>query len=91
MGPGGLVDAGDGIIADLSKTPPDVLGAIQKAGTAAKTFSGTDLKDLLKKEALAGITGAITPSNVRSAWNWATAKGSSATSTSTQAPAVGGE
>ncbi len=91
MGPGGLVDAGDGIIADLSKTPPDVLGAIQKAGTAAKTFSGTDLKDLLKKEALAGITSAITPSNVRSAWNWATAKGSSATSTSTQAPAVGGE
>jgi hypothetical protein len=92
MGPGGLVDAGDGIINDLSKVPPDVLGAIQKAGTAANTFSGADLKNIIKSEVLTGITGAITPTNVRSAWNWATSKvQSNTTSTSTQAPPVSNE
>jgi hypothetical protein len=72
MGPGGLIDAGDGIIDDLSKTPPNILGAIQKAGTAWNTFKNTDLKDLVKKEVTGAVTSAITPDNVRSAWNWAT-------------------
>jgi hypothetical protein len=93
MGPGGLVDAGDGIIADLSKSPPDVLGAVQKAGTAIKTFNGTDLKDLLKKEVLTGIQTTVSnPDNVRAAWNWASNKikssSSTGSSTSTQAPPV---
>lgn len=92
MGPGGLVDAGDGIINDLSKTPPDILGAIQKAGTAAKTFKGADLKALVKNEVLGGVTAAVSnPDNIRSAWNWASSKASSVTAKTTPPPVPQGD
>ena len=38
LGPGGLVSAAGGIMNDLSSFPPNILGAIQKAGAAANTF-----------------------------------------------------
>jgi hypothetical protein len=74
MGPNGLVDAADGILGDLSKTPPDVLGAIQKAGTTLRTFKGSDLADLAKGELTKGIlTAAANPNTIRSGFNFASA------------------
>jgi hypothetical protein len=65
MGQGGLVDAGVGIVDDLSKQPPDLLGAIQKAGTALKTFKGQDLKNMAKNELLSSAKSAISQVNLR--------------------------
>jgi hypothetical protein len=50
MGPGGLVDAGEGILDDLASG--NWLGAIQKAGTTVKTFKGKDLVAMGKQEAI---------------------------------------
>jgi hypothetical protein len=50
MGPGGLVDAGEGILDDLASG--NWLGAAQKAGTAYKTFKGKDLAAIGKQEAM---------------------------------------
>jgi hypothetical protein len=52
LGQGGLLDAGIGIIEDLSSGgPAGVLGAIQTAGTAYNTFKGKNLKSIVNEEA----------------------------------------
>lgn len=38
LGQGGLVAAAGGVLDDLNQVPPDILGAIQKAGRAYNTF-----------------------------------------------------
>jgi hypothetical protein len=55
LGQGGLVDAGQGIIQDLSTGSFNPIGAMQKAGTVYGTFQGQDLKAVFKEEALGGI------------------------------------
>ena len=60
LGQGGLLDAGIGIIGDLStNSVAGVLGAVQKAGTAAQTFKGTNIKDVALEEALGGVRGTL--------------------------------
>lgn len=60
LGQGGLVDAGIGIIGDLSTgSVAGVLGAVQKAGTASQTFKGTSIKDVALEEALGGVRGTL--------------------------------
>jgi len=70
FGQGGLLDAGAGILEDLSSgSVLGLIGAAQKASTAAKTFKGKDLKSMTVSEATAlgtkAIQGAI-PGAVRS-------------------------
>jgi hypothetical protein len=55
LGQGGLVDAGQGIIQDLSTGSFNPIGAMQTAGTVYGTFRGQDLKAVFKEEALGGI------------------------------------
>ena len=60
LGQGGLVDAGFGIISDLSSGGvAGVLGAVQKAGTVRETFRGTDVKDVALEELYGGIRGTL--------------------------------
>lgn len=57
LGPGGLVDAVGGIVTDLQEgSVQGVIRAVQKAGTAYKTFKGQDLKAIVKDEATAVLT-----------------------------------
>jgi hypothetical protein len=57
FGQGGLVDAGLGIIEDLNALQSgqgglqNVLGAVQKAGTAYQTFKGKDIRSIANTEA----------------------------------------
>lgn len=61
FGQGGLLDAGGGILQDLSSgSPLGLIGAAQKALTARNTFKGKDLKSLAKSEATSLGTKAIT-------------------------------
>ena len=73
LGPGGLLDAGNGILNDLENG--NFVGAIQKAGTASKTFKNpqTILK-IAQNEALGAVTNSIqgTP-NRNNAFNFPTA------------------
>jgi hypothetical protein len=56
-----LLDAGAGILSDLqSGSPLWLIGAAQKALTARNTFKGANLKSLVKSEATAIGTKAIT-------------------------------
>jgi hypothetical protein len=57
LGQGGLVDAGSGIMTDLAND--NILGAIQKAGTAYITFKNVNLTQTAKSEILAGITNSV--------------------------------
>jgi len=51
FGQSGLIDAGAGIITDLSAgNLAGVVGAIQKGGTAFETFKGRDLTEMFKTE-----------------------------------------
>jgi hypothetical protein len=51
FGQSGLIDAGAGIITDLSAgNLAGVVGAIQKGGTAYQTFKGRDLNEMFKTE-----------------------------------------
>jgi hypothetical protein len=87
MGPGGLVDALDGVITDLGKQPPDLIGAIQKAGTAAKTFKNTDaILTAAKSEIKTAALGALSdPQTVKNMFNFPAFSQTSNT-TDTQAP-----
>jgi hypothetical protein len=61
FGQGGLLDAGGGILNDLSSgSVVGLLGAAQKGLTARNTFKGVDIKSLAVSEALGTGTGAIT-------------------------------
>ena len=60
LGQGGLLDAGDGIIDDLASG--NILGAIQKAGTAVTTFKNpANILRIAKGEALSLAADAIKP------------------------------
>jgi hypothetical protein len=67
LGQGGLVDAAGGFIEDLSNG--NVLGAIQKAGTAKNTFKNTNLSQVAKSEintVLLNATQQALPGSARS-------------------------
>jgi hypothetical protein len=92
MGPGGLYDAGQGILADLDKQPPDLLGAIQKAGTAYKTFKSQDLKAMAKaellgaaKQAAASIDGAAVRATFNNFFSFKSAPADASTPTTPDA------
>lgn len=55
IGQGGLLDAGQGIIRDLSTGSFDPIGAMQKAGTVIGTFRGADLRSVVNEEAVQGV------------------------------------
>jgi len=59
LGQGGLVDGVGGVINDLSGDNPNILGAIQKAGTTYNTLKNMNLKQTIKSEVLTGVTNAI--------------------------------
>jgi len=63
LGQGGLLDAAGGIINNLTPDPVtgqvNLLGAIQKAGTAYNTFKNTNLGSLAKTELTSGIINAV--------------------------------
>jgi hypothetical protein len=82
LGQGGLVDAGEGIISDLSNG--NLLGAIQKGGTVANTFKNSqNLFNTAKAELVTGIFNATqNPSTARSIFNFPTI--SSTTGTTAQ-------
>ena len=58
LGQGGLVDAGTGFMQDLANG--NILGAVQKAGTAYNTFKNVNITQTAKSEVLNGINNAIT-------------------------------
>jgi hypothetical protein len=65
LGQGGLVDAAGGVVEDLASG--NILGAIQKAGTAYNTVKNTNLKQTAKSELdsmLRGALGNPTPNRV---------------------------
>ena len=60
LGPGGLVSAAGGIMNDLSSFPPNILGAIQKAGAAANTFKNpANILKIASAEAMGIATDAL--------------------------------
>jgi hypothetical protein len=60
LGPGGLIDAGVGIIEDLqSGGVAGAIGAIQKAVTLNETFKGRDLVSVVNQEINEGLPGVI--------------------------------
>jgi hypothetical protein len=50
LGQGGLLDTGIGIVSDLENR--NVIGAIQKAGAAYKTFRNVNFKEVARDEAI---------------------------------------
>lgn len=88
MGKGGLVDAADGVIGDLTKG--DYLGALQKAGSAVKSVKKAGgLGNVIKKEATSAVLGAA--SNPRGVFNFISANsGAKATNNTpdTQPPKI---
>lgn len=72
LGQGGLVDAVDGVIGDLSNG--NILGAIQKGGTVANTFKNSqNLFNTAKAELVTGIFNATqNPGTVRNLFNFPT-------------------
>jgi hypothetical protein len=80
-GPGGLVDAGLGIVNDLSNNPPNILGALQKSGRLARTFKNPqDILQTAKREVVGGVIGAIqNPASARNIFNFPTPGGQSNT------------
>jgi hypothetical protein len=67
LGQGGLVDAGEGILKDLSEVPPNILGAVIKGinvGRTTKAMGGvngvlTAAKTALVRGATAAAVGAV--------------------------------
>jgi hypothetical protein len=57
LGQGGLKDAASGVMEDLAKG--NILGAIQKSGTAYNTFKNVNLKKLATSELISGVTNAV--------------------------------
>jgi len=90
LGQGGLVDAAGGAIQDLKNG--NLLGAIQKAGTAYNTFKNTNLKQIAAKEILAMGTNAIqnTPNSRNTLFNFPTAGSTPGLLGTANAPIIGG-
>lgn len=97
FGNGGLLDAGQGIINDLSKG--NVLGALQTAGRLGRTFkNGQDILQTAKREIVKGAIGAIqNPQEARNFFSFPTPGGqnngasqqvANTNAGATQAPAV---
>jgi hypothetical protein len=65
LGQGGLIDTGLGIIGDLQSVANgtggliNVIGAVQKAGTAYNTFKGQNLQSIVKADATATVQGVL--------------------------------
>lgn len=60
FGQGGLLETGEGILADLeSNSVTGLIGAAQKAGTAYNTWKGKDIKSVVRNEATSLGTQAI--------------------------------
>jgi hypothetical protein len=61
LGQGGLLDAGIGIVQDLTsgRGLAGIIGAVQKAGTSYNTFKGKDLKSIANEEANAALKGVL--------------------------------
>jgi hypothetical protein len=61
LGQGGLLDAGIGIVQDLTsgKGLTGIIGAVQKAGTAYNTFKGKDLNPIVNEEANAALKSVL--------------------------------
>jgi len=77
LGQGGLVDAGVGVLEDLSNG--NYLGALQKAGTAAKTFKNPQhILKAANAELKAGVIGAV-PGITRGVFNFPAAGASNGT------------
>jgi hypothetical protein len=70
IGPGGLLDAGQGIVEDLSNN--NILGALQKAGRLNRTFKNPqDILTTAKREIVGGVIGAINnPAAARNVFNF---------------------
>lgn len=58
LGQGGLVDAGSGILTDLTSEPPNLLRAAMTAGTAYNTFKNVNLGKSLLSEVKVAATNA---------------------------------
>lgn len=97
LGQGGLVDAGLGVLSDLKNG--NILGAIQTAGRASRTFKNSqDILQTAKTELVKGAISAVSnPQTVRSAFNFPAAGGTtgngaqtlnSTNSTPTYAPPI---
>ena len=57
LGQGGLVDAAGGFLTDIQNG--NLLGAVQKAGTAYNTFKNVNLKTVAKQELLTGLQNSL--------------------------------
>ena len=57
LGQGGLVDAAGGFLNDIQSG--NLLGAVQKAGTAYNTFKNVNLKKVAKQELLTGLQNSL--------------------------------
>lgn len=75
LGPGGLLDAGNGIVRDLSTG--NYLGALLKAGRVSRTFRNPqEILQTAKTEILQGVIGAINdPRNSRNIFTFPTPGG----------------
>ena len=87
LGQGGLLDAGLGIIQDIQAVASgrgglsNVIGAVQKAGTAYGTFRGKDIQAIAKEEANQGLRDVLrstVPGQVRAQPNGSTVSPGSA-------------
>lgn len=67
LGPGGLMDAGGGILDDLTSIPPNILGAVQKAGTAFNTVKSAGGLGALVKGDMKSMVGPAIVSGASSA------------------------
>lgn len=59
FGQGGILDAGQGLVQDLQKVPPNLLGAARTALTTYQTFKNKNIKSLAVNEAVALGTKAL--------------------------------
>lgn len=73
MGQGGLFDAGQGVLADLSQVPPNISGALAKGLNVAKTWKNpSQILTAAKSELVAGaLAAASNPAVGRAAFNFA--------------------
>lgn len=88
MGPGGLYDAGAGILNDLGSTPPDLLGAAVKGLNVSRTWKNP--KEILTATKSALIQGATTAASTQgtAAFSFVSATTKSATTVLTKPPVV---
>lgn len=65
LGQGGLLDAAGGVIRDLNSNPPNLLGAIQTAGTAYNTFKNLNVKQVIQADITRGLNSQLSQSSIR--------------------------